>query len=88
MDEIPKFINTEIQPHLYAVLRALGNERPRAPLDFIATCFVSGTVPETQSEPQSWDQSLMSYLLDHDVVQKVEQAISKCAVARGTAWLS
>eukprot|EP01048_Picozoa_sp_COSAG05_P000515 COSAG05_NODE_14_length_36349_cov_27.641655_9_plen_89_part_00 len=82
MDEIPRFIDEHIKPHLYAVLRVLGNERPLKPIEFIAECFLSGCVPE-RSEPRVWDSSLMSYLLDHDVVTRVEQAISTCAVHHG-----
>ena len=83
MDEIPHFIDNQIKPHLYAVLRVLGNERPESPVDFIAQCFLDGAVPE-RSGPKVWESSLMSYLLDHDVVSRVEQAISTCAVHHGT----
>eukprot|EP01047_Picozoa_sp_COSAG01_P113080 COSAG01_NODE_41797_length_447_cov_0.764368_1_plen_86_part_00 len=83
MEDIPQFIDQKIQPHLYAVLRVLGNDRPSAPLNFIAECFETGTIPTMQQEARSWDESLMSYLLSHDVVRKVEQAISQCAVCRG-----
>jgi hypothetical protein len=34
-EEIPRFIDTQIKPHLNKILRVLGNERPAAPVEFI-----------------------------------------------------
>lgn len=81
-DEIPRFIDSQIKPHLNKVLRVLGNERPAAPIEFIADCFINKSVPE-RSAPRSWDESLMSYLLSHDVVARVERAIATCAIHHG-----
>ena len=86
-EEIPRFIDTQIKPHLNKILRVLGNERPAAPIEFIAECFVTNSVPE-RSAPRAWDESLMSYLLSHDVVARVERAIATCAIRHGAcaAW--
>lgn len=86
-DDIPHFINTQIKPHLNKILRVLGNERPAAPIDFIADCFIKQRVPE-RSAPRAWDESLMSYLLNHDVVARVERAIATCAIRHGAQCLS
>ena len=86
-EEIPRFINSQIKPHLNQILRVLGNERPAAPIEFIADCFVNNSVPE-RSAPRSWEESLMSYLLSHDVVARVERAIATCAIRHGAQCLS
>jgi hypothetical protein len=81
-EEIPRFIDTQIKPHLNKILRVLGNERPAAPVEFIADCFLNNSVPE-RSAPRAWEESLMSYLLSHDVVARVERAIATCAIRHG-----
>jgi hypothetical protein len=85
-EEIPRFIDSQIKPHLNRILRVLGNERPAAPIEFIADCFVNNSVPE-RSAPRSWEESLMSYLLSHDVVARVERAIATCAIRHGAHCL-
>ena len=82
-EEIPRFIDTQIKPHLNKILRVLGNERPASPLQFIADCFVSSSIPE-RGHPRAWEESLMSYLLNHDVVARVERAIATCAIHHAT----
>ena len=82
-EQIPRFIDTQIKPHLNKILRVLGNERPASPLQFIADCFVSSSIPE-RGHPRAWEESLMSYLLNHDVVARVERAIATCAIHHAT----
>ena len=59
-----------------------GESRPEDPVAFIAECFVSGTVPEVAADRQESDQSLSAYLVQHQVVAIVQQAVGACAAAQ------
>ncbi len=83
-EEIPRFIDTQIKPHLNKILRVLGNERPASPLQFIADCFVSSSIPE-RGHPRAWEESDPKMITDSDEVKllsfttkvhKVDAAVS------------
>ena len=60
-----------------------GTARPEDPVAFIAECFLTGEIPDTDGMPGAEaEQPLGAYITEHRVVELVQQAVGICAAAQ------